>query len=644
MLLVLFINTWPVVKYSKYIGSFMDGKETIEAVDDIILVESDNENVTDNMKLQGDVILDGDGAIVPEDDNGVLRYVTFVCSREGKRFSNTSGSLKPQATIQSGCKARLTACSDMCGIWRINTVHLDHNHKISPSKSRLYRCNRELSAHVKRRLEVNDMAGIPLHKSYNSTVVEAGGYENMTCVEKDCRNYVEKARRLRLGKGDATAIQSYFSNMQLQGSGFYFNIDLDEEYRLKNIFWADNRSRQAYKEFGDIVTFDTTYLTNKYDMPFAPFVRDMVECMHGQAPNGIITDQDRVIQNAIQIVFLNTKHRWCLWHILKKLPEKFGYHEDKDSIFSTIHGLVYDSQVVEEFEQGWRVMIESYNLHDNEWLSGLYENRDRWVPCYLKTTFWASMSTTQRSESMNAFFDGYVHSKTSLKQFVEQDERALRSKVEKEFQADFKSFSQMVPCATRWRRDVSRAYTRVAVNYNELVSTPEQLRYDKMCQSFASLANMVADDEVESGAIVEWIEDQCKKRLMSSNVLSPHITLIASECGTSQGSGNSNIRDPVCANRKGAPKKLRNKSALESISNKGKGGSKSMKEKRAKARPSNLRDTEPIIHATQQSQHSMPIPLLYSQLLTGFAKSVYSLGSIMRRVPHTIEGMPTKTA
>lgn len=28
----------------------------------------------------------------------------------------------------------------------------------------------------------------------------------------------------------------------------------------------------AYEEFGDIITFDTTYLTNKYDMPFAPFV------------------------------------------------------------------------------------------------------------------------------------------------------------------------------------------------------------------------------------------------------------------------------------------------------------------------------------------------------------------------------------
>ena len=31
-------------------------------------------------------------------------------------------------------------------------------------------------------------------------------------------------------------------------------------------------SRTTYKDFEDVVTFDTTYLTNKYDMSFAHFV------------------------------------------------------------------------------------------------------------------------------------------------------------------------------------------------------------------------------------------------------------------------------------------------------------------------------------------------------------------------------------
>ncbi|XP_022863106.1 protein FAR1-RELATED SEQUENCE 5-like, partial [Olea europaea var. sylvestris] len=329
---------------------------------------------------------------------------------------------------------------------------------------------------VVQKLDVNDMAGIPLHKNYNSAVMETGGYENTAFVEKNCQNYIEQVRRLCLGEEDALAIQAYFSKMQARYSGFYYSMNFDKECRLKNIFWADHRCRQSYKEFGDVVTFDTTYLTNKYDIPFVSFVgvnhhgqsillgcgllsnvdigtfvwlfRTWFECMYRQAPNGIITDQDCAMKNAIEIVFPNTKHRWCLWHIMKKLLEKFGYHVHKSSIISTIHGLVYDSENGQEFEEGWRLMLDTYDLHNNDWLSGLYENRGRWVPCFLKTTFWAGMSTTQQSESMNAFFDGYVHSKTSLKQFVEQYERALRNKVEKEFQADFKSYSQMEPCAT----------------------------------------------------------------------------------------------------------------------------------------------------------------------------------------------------
>ena len=72
----------------------------------------------------------------------VVRYVGYTCSREGKRNIKVRTFLKPQPTIQLGCKARMTTCSDVLGIWRISTIYLEHNHKISPTKSRLYRCNR----------------------------------------------------------------------------------------------------------------------------------------------------------------------------------------------------------------------------------------------------------------------------------------------------------------------------------------------------------------------------------------------------------------------------------------------------------------------------------------------------------------------
>lgn len=53
---------------------------------------------------------------------------------------------------------------------------------------------------------------------------------------------------------------------------FYFSMDLDNQSRLKNVFCEDNKSQQAYKDFGDVVTVDSIYLTNRNDISFVPFV------------------------------------------------------------------------------------------------------------------------------------------------------------------------------------------------------------------------------------------------------------------------------------------------------------------------------------------------------------------------------------
>ncbi|KAH9742366.1 protein FAR1-RELATED SEQUENCE [Citrus sinensis] len=236
--------------------------------------------------------------------------------------------------------------------------------------------------------------GIRMAQSFKSIVIEAGGYENVAFLEKYARNYVDKARRLRLGEGDAAAIQKYFQKMQAENDGFFFSLDLDEEGRLNNVFWADPRSRAAYKDFGDFVTFDTTYLTNKYDMPFAPFVgvnhygqsillryglishedtetftwlfHTWLSCMFGSPPLRIITDQDRAMQNAIEIVFPNTRHRWCLWHILKKVPEKLGRYAEYHAIRFSLHVVVYDSQTPIEFEEALHDMLDKYDIADNQ--------------------------------------------------------------------------------------------------------------------------------------------------------------------------------------------------------------------------------------------------------------------------------------
>ena len=44
--------------------------------------------------------------------------------------------------------------------------------------------------------------------------------------------------------------------------------------------------------------------------------------MHRVALKVIITDQDTQISDAIKIVFLTTRHRYCFWHVRKHIVEQ----------------------------------------------------------------------------------------------------------------------------------------------------------------------------------------------------------------------------------------------------------------------------------------------------------------------------------
>ncbi|BFG35761.1 hypothetical protein CerSpe_220350 [Prunus speciosa] len=98
------------------------------------------------------------------------------------------------------------------------------------------------------------------------------------------------------------------------------------------------------------------------------------------------------MKNAIEIVFPNTKHRWCLWHIMKKLHEKLKSYKHYESIKFALENIVYDSLTNIEFEDHWKEMIEKYELQSNDWLRGLYDERRRWVPSFVKGSFWAGIS------------------------------------------------------------------------------------------------------------------------------------------------------------------------------------------------------------------------------------------------------------
>ncbi|KAK8656495.1 hypothetical protein V6N13_098444 [Hibiscus sabdariffa] len=185
--------------------------------------------------------------------------------------------------------------------------------------------------------------------------------------------------------------------------------------------------------------------------------------MSGRPPVSITTDHDAIIRSAIAQVFPEIRHRFCKWHIFKKCQEKLSHVFLKHPTFEAdFHKCVNLPESVEEFESCWLSLVDRYELRDHEWLQMMYNDRRHWIPVYLRDTFFAEMSITQRSDSMNSYFDGFVNASTNLNQFFKLYEKALESRNEKEVKADYDTMntSPALKTPSPMEKQASELYTR----------------------------------------------------------------------------------------------------------------------------------------------------------------------------------------
>lgn len=413
--------------------------------------------------------------------DNMISNVKFTCSKEGqpnqptyKGDENTASQVKstPKKEMpykRTGCKAHIRARMVEPGKWVVSKFHNVHNHEliVSPSKSRFGRSHRKISKEQREIIHQLSEQNVSTSQIMSYLAVKEGGRQNIHFTRKDLMNEVSGKNRRLLGI-DVSSALNYFRELQSKDSSFFYSIDVDDQYLTRNIFWVDGRSRMAYKYFNDVVTFDTTYMTNKYSMPFAPFIgvnhhrqsiffgcalirdetantfcwlfRTWLEAMLGIHPKAIITDQDPAMKKAIEIVFPNTIHRCCQWHVMRKAREHLGVlYSTKIGFEEALKDCINYSLTVEEFENEWASLIEKYKLNDNNHLTLLWSTRRQWVPVFFRDTFFANMSTSQRSESINAWLKLLLDSHTSIYKFIMQFEKITTTCYEREDEEDFKN-------------------------------------------------------------------------------------------------------------------------------------------------------------------------------------------------------------
>ncbi|XP_052290637.1 protein FAR1-RELATED SEQUENCE 3 isoform X2 [Citrus sinensis] len=350
-------------------------------------------------------------------------------------------------------------------------------------------------------------------------------------------NYVVRPanRRRTLGR-DAQNLLDYFKKMQAENPGFFYAIQLDDDNRMANVFWADARSRTAYSHFGDAVTLDTRYRVYQYNVPFAPFTginhhgqmilfgcalllddseasfvwlfKTFLTAMNDCQPVSITTDQDKAIQIAVAKVFPEVRHCISKWHVLREGQEKLAHVCLAHPNFQVeLYNCINLTETIEEFELSWNSILDKYDLRGHDWLQSLYNARSQWVPVYFRDSFFAAISPNQGFDG--SFFDGYVNQQTTIPMFFRQYERALENSFEREIEADFDTI-----CTTPRLRTPSPMERQAANSFTRKVFTKFQ---EELVETFVYTANGIESDGAISTFRVAKFEDDSRAYIVTFN-------------------------------------------------------------------------------------------------------------------------------
>ena len=132
-----------------------------------------------------------------------------------------------------------------------------------------------------------------------------------------------KAKNSRIDDvDDVLKTVNFFREMKAINREFFCDMQLDESDRVKNIFWANASCRGAYQDFGDCVTFDTTYKTNKYHMPLGVFVGTNNHLQTTFFGFALIRDEDANLFKWLFKTFLRCMRRKAPTCILTGTPAK----------------------------------------------------------------------------------------------------------------------------------------------------------------------------------------------------------------------------------------------------------------------------------------------------------------------------------
>ena len=180
--------------------------------------------------------------------------------------------------------------------------------------------------------------------------------DQVTWVYNDIYNFIYQLEgSLEKRELDSEEFLNILEQFKNDNTEFFYFADINEETkRLKRVIWMFPEQRMNYSRFNDVVVFDNTYKTNRFQMPFGIFTgvnnyghsicfastlmidetedsflwvfTKFLEIVNQHAPLVILTDDNCAMANAYTKVLqpLGTKYRLCQWHLMKNVMKNLS--------------------------------------------------------------------------------------------------------------------------------------------------------------------------------------------------------------------------------------------------------------------------------------------------------------------------------
>ena len=204
--------------------------------------------------------------------SGLVKSKYIMCNREGlpKDINiNTLDLEKSDRKVRNtrqritGCMARIFITLDpVSGEYEVAKFIAKHNHLMIPKEYKhLTKKQRRMTQGEKRfvvKASTFKLGATKAHHIYSSM---KGGTQYVHGTTSDFKNQLRDINAF-IGESDAQMLLDKMENRQKYVPNFTFHYKV-ENSELVAIFWADEVAKCNYKEFGDIVSFDATFRTNK---------------------------------------------------------------------------------------------------------------------------------------------------------------------------------------------------------------------------------------------------------------------------------------------------------------------------------------------------------------------------------------------